>query len=157
MGLDYNPWSDKYVIFLAITSIVQINLSRWRFEPQQSLLQWFEVPSPINSSSYLGWENVIRDQPHWHSSQSEKESQPHLQKPVHENCELQGLEIVSFLSSALGAVMPDEEVGETAGNGSAFSCGRENFWESLDSDRGAGGSFTVMQELMQLSVQMPSP
>lgn len=74
------------------------------------------------------------------TAQSEKESQPHLQKLVHENCELQGLEIVSFINSALGAVMLDEDVGETARNGNAFSCGSENFWESfgasLDLTRG---------------------
>lgn len=60
-----------------------------------------------------------------------KETEPHLQKLAHESCELQGLEIVSFIESALGAVMPDEEVGETAGNSNAFSCGSGNFWESL--------------------------
>lgn len=63
---------------------------------------------------------------------------------MHENCELQGLEIVYFINSALGAVMPDEVVGETAGNGNAFSCGSENFWESFDSDWEVGGSFIVM-------------
>lgn len=43
--------------------------------------------------------------------------------------------------------MPDKEVGETAGNGNAFSCGSENFWESLgaslDFDWEVGGSFIV--------------